>query len=553
MQINIGTGRDRKMITFPCGDAELNSQMRGMGIDDMVPYGKINSVSKPLSGLEPFIGKTVNLDELNYYVKRWESMTEYQKTKLCACISTGEFTTLRDMINLTFHEMNYHLIDDFIDMKTAGLRIYLDKYGGIVEEEKSHWDFEKLANDTMKECAVKVTSYGVLLDEGGEMEQKYCGEGFPEYLYDMDAAVLSLAIQNADGKRDYLYLPTDIVSMDKLKSRLGVESFSECRVTESYNIRLPDDIYQSICKIGSIEDLTAVNELCSRMVRMGDEGMERLSMAARFAKAEHPSQMAELSRHLHEFEIVKGVHDLKEYGDFIINKSNTFEVDELIQPYIDYEQFAKDKIAAMYQHSEFIEDGFVACDRGLEEILSYKGEFADLLEIPEMDYEVLRLYNRLTGDLYEENEFGDTSMDEQPLSAGELVECQEQILDAIKQESCTGEEARGMMHYFDDDRAVAGKVIDARPTVEEYQGELYGVLECRLREPLTPEELNKLECFWNGQESDGWGEGFEQTDINVEGGRLNVHFWNCKEYSIQTEEQLKGSVQNQTEAPQMQM
>jgi predicted house-cleaning noncanonical NTP pyrophosphatase (MazG superfamily) len=45
---------------------------------------------------------------------------------------------------------------------------------------------------------------------------------------------------------------------------------------------------------------------------------------------------------------------------------------------------------------------------------------------------------------------------------------------------------------------------------------------------LSKKELEEVKEYWEGQESDGWGEGFEQQDIPVEDGVLNVHFWNSE-------------------------
>ena len=62
--------------------------------------------------------------------------------------------------------------------------------------------------------------------------------------------------------------------------------------------------------------------------------------------------------------------------------------------------------------------------------------------------------------------------------------------------------------------------------MREVEGELYGVLKCRITEPLTDEETSILKDYWTGQMSDGWGESFEQQPIHTEDGDLYVSFWN---------------------------
>lgn len=552
MQIFVSNGNQRTRMNLPCSDAELNAAVREIGIEDMVPYAKIRSIVEPQSGLEHLAEQRVNLDELNYYVKRWESLADYQKKKISACAESGEYNSLKDMINLTFQENRFYLIDDFNDMKAVGLRIFMDKHGGIVEKEMGQWDFEKLAKETIAGCKSKITQYGVLLDGGGIMELIYAGKTFPEYLYDPERMLLSVEIQNTLGERDYLYLPADIVSMEKLKCRLGVERFSECSITNLNNYRMPEKIFNNIKQTKTLEDLTALNEMCEKLTCLDETGVERLQMVMDFAKAFKPEEVTAIAGKLQLFETVKDVHDMKSYGNFVINESGLFEVDELIQPFIDYERFGQDKAESMFRNYGFTEEGFVGVDTDLSVLLTYAGEYAEPLEMPEEEYPVLRLYNLLTGSLYEADEYGDTAMEARDMTAEELVNYQEEIQKQIEKEACPGEEARGLMHYYDGNRTVAGKVLDARPTVEEYNGELYGVLECRIKEPLTREELDKLSCYWSGQESDGWGEGFEQRDIRIDEGVLNVHFWSMYEHIIKTEETLKGVVQSQENGLQMQ-
>lgn len=69
---------------------------------------------------------------------------------------------------------------------------------------------------------------------------------------------------------------------------------------------------------------------------------------------------------------------------------------------------------------------------------------------------------------------------------------------------------------------------------------------------MTPDELEWTKKYWMGQIADGWGESFEQTDIECEdGGILNVHFYNSLMiYGPRTEQELKG-VEAVQQGPQM--
>ena len=92
--------------------------------------------------------------------------------------------------------------------------------------------------------------------------------------------------------------------------------------------------------------------------------------------------------------------------------------------------------------------------------------------------------------------------------------------------------------YLDDenDPCLAAHVKSIRISVEERGGELCGCATVVVDEDLTERGWNDLQGYLSGQYSDGWGEGFEQRDIQVEDGNLNVHFWQEEHFAFAVEQ-----------------
>ena len=138
--------------------------------------------------------------------------------------------------------------------------------------------------------------------------------------------------------------------------------------------------------------------------------------------------------------------------------------------------------------------------------------------------ETLKLYMPLTADFYEPNEYGDLDENGVTLEGEELRGYESQIAAALKKYRMPEEAERGVMHWYDEADSVNRKVHSAVFTVEERNGPLWGVVECRVASKLTSTELETLKSYLEGQAADGWGEGFEQQDLPIEQnlGRVSI-------------------------------
>lgn len=166
------------------------------------------------------------------------------------------------------------------------------------------------------------------------------------------------------------------------------------------------------------------------------------------------------------------------------------------------------------------------------------------------EVQTIKFYMPLTAEFFGYDDWGDREEYGTDLGGRDLREYEGEIRKALVDNRMPKEADRGMMHWYDKQDGVNDKVQSAAFDVESRDGQLWGIAECKVIGTLTPEEKEALANYITGQASDGWGEGFEQREIQVDDGVLNVHLWNDGNWTIQTEEE-KFSPDSLTRLPDM--
>lgn len=79
MKIRAKNGEQTVDITLPATDMDIQYCMKCIGIEDIVPVCCISEVRDEPSYFGFLKGQTVNMDELNFFARRLDGMTEYEK------------------------------------------------------------------------------------------------------------------------------------------------------------------------------------------------------------------------------------------------------------------------------------------------------------------------------------------------------------------------------------------------------------------------------------------------------------------------------------------
>ena len=320
---------------------------------------RVDELHCPWPVLDRLEGTQVNLEELDYLAKRLDSFDDGEVAQFQAMAEKQNLTNMKDLINLTFCCQQATVITDFSDLEAIGRNHYMNTHGGCAStEELGNLDGEETAILLMESTPATVTRYGVVYDNGMQLEQIYDGKHLPFYLY--DDAVLSLGLISKGQpentkKATWLYLPATRKQLERGMLRSGIQD-PEDMCFQVGNSEFPMEVDVALdFKQESIFDL---NDLAWAVARLDRDNLQKLGAVVALAEPENASQIRCLAENLDLFQFAPGAHTPAEYGMFMIQQSGHFEYDPNLDEFYDYEKYG---LQHMNQEAgAFTDRGYVA-------------------------------------------------------------------------------------------------------------------------------------------------------------------------------------------------
>ena len=307
----------------------------------------------------------VNVEELNYLAKRLDSFDMGEAAQFQAMAHKLELSELKDLINLTFCCQEATVITDFSDLAAVGRDHYMNLHGGCAKTaELDALDGEGTARQLIESGNGTVTPYGVIYDNGMNLEQVYDGQFFPCYYYEPHAtmvAVTSKSEPEDTAHTTWLYLPMAQEEIDRAIQRAGIADSADARLRLEHS-QLPDEVNVLLdMEHESLEDL---NALAQTIDALSTDDIKKLCAVVTLAKPQNAEQVKNLVESLDLFDFAPGAHSPAEYGKYMIQQSGHYDFDENLDEFYDYEGYAQQRMNE--ENGMFTDLGYIA----------YKGYFS---------------------------------------------------------------------------------------------------------------------------------------------------------------------------------
>ena len=290
----------------------------------VVEFDSVYTVLKHMKAL------TVNVEELNYLVKRLESFDTGEAAQFQAMAHKLELFELKDLINLTFCCQQATVITDFSDLAAVGRDHYMNLHGGSAKtEELDALDGKEIARQLIESGSGTITPYGVVYDNGMKLEQVYDGRFFPCYYYEPN--VITVAVTSKAEPEDtehitWLFLPMVQEEIDRALLRGGITDPANVRLRLE-DSQLPNEV--DVLLDMEYETLSDLNELAEATDGLPKADMEKLGAVVMLAKPKSAAQIKNLAESLDLFDLAPGAHTPEDYGKYMIQQSGHFDYDKI--------------------------------------------------------------------------------------------------------------------------------------------------------------------------------------------------------------------------------
>lgn len=536
-----GTASGGRWLAFPLGSQERMNAMRlgvGGGVRGTV---RVEDATGLMEGLKAYLkGMPLQpeqgIRELEFLERHMEGMTEREKAVFQAALDIEAPYTMTEIVNLSCNLDKFRLFDGVTGHEALGR--YLLGKEGVPERLAPFLDYGAAGREYTKNNVGRFTGCSYVIRTGEALEPVYDGKYLPFPGYDSSCVIqafLNSPFYEAGHCHSYpVSLPASEDRLALAVENLGVKELDECRVLD---VRCTVPELESFLPFS--RDIRELNGLSGMLAQKGflKDAREREKLFAAL-EAEAPGDMAGAMKVVAELEqytvLPEDIRTAVDYAHHYLEDARIY-IHEDVEPFLDYEKLGE---------CQMRKEGLVQTEYGL--VLREDRPIAQLTE----ELEEFKLFSPLHGLLYPYDE--DWGGPDQPMEmdAGELCQYEDRIRERIGQEHLEEEGERGLAVYLYN-RLLKRKVFSMNPTVEMWDGKLWGVLEVKSHGSLSPQEMSGLIDAWRGQESDGWGEGFEQRGIKTEEGDICVSFWHSGDgFFIKTEQELK---QGQTQEMGMEM
>ena len=308
---------------------------------------------------------TVNVEELNYLAKRLDGFDIGEATQFQAMAHKLELLELKDFINLTFCCQETTVITNFSDLASVGRDHYMNLHGCCAKTaELDALDGEGTARQLIESGSGTVTPYGVVYDNGMNLEQVYDGQVFPCYYYEPCATTVAVTSKSEPEDTNHitwLYLPMAQEEIDRALQRAGITEPADAHIRLE-DTQLPNEV--NVLLDMEYESLANINALAQAAGALSTDDIKKLGAAVTLAKSQNAEQVKNLAENLDLFDFAPGAHSPAEYGKYMIQQSGHYEFDENLDEFYDYEGYAQQRLND--------EDGMFT-DRGY---IAYKGYFS---------------------------------------------------------------------------------------------------------------------------------------------------------------------------------